>query len=295
MKKIRSAFRVIRPHQWVKNTFVFLPLFFSGDLFDAGKFLVTCAAFFAFSFAASAVYCLNDLVDIEADRSHPKKCTRPLASGLLSKTFGWTMMVGLCLSSALTAYFFGGGDFADVLLVIGIYLLMNIAYSLRLKRIAIIDVFIVSIGFVLRIAAGSVATQTPLSHWIVLMTFLLSLFMAFAKRRDDVLIFNASGVKVRKSVSRLNLSFLNAAIIIVATMTMICYIMYTVADEVIERLGSEYLYTTSLFVLLGILRYLQRILVDDASGSPTHILLKDRFIQLTIAGWIASFLFIIYI
>ncbi len=191
--------------------------------------------------------------------------------------------------------FFRGGDFADVLLVIGIYLLMNIAYSLRLKRIAIIDVFIVSIGFVLRIAAGSVATQTPLSHWIVLMTFLLSLFMAFAKRRDDVLIFNASGVKVRKSVSRLNLSFLNAAIIIVATMTMICYIMYTVADEVIERLGSEYLYTTSLFVLLGILRYLQRILVDDASGSPTHILLKDRFIQLTIAGWIASFLFIIYI
>ena len=278
----------------MKNTFVFLPLFFSGDLFDAGKFLVTCAAFFAFSFAASAIYCLNDLVDIEADRSHPKKCTRPLASGLLSKSFGWTMMVGLCLLSALIAYFFGGGNFADVLLVIGIYVLMNIAYSLRLKRVAIIDVFIVSLGFVLRILAGSVATQTPLSHWIVLMTFLLSLFMAFAKRRDDVLIFNASGVKVRKSVSRLNLSFLNAAIIIVATMTMICYIMYTVADEVIERLGSEYLYITSLFVLLGILRYLQRILVDDASGSPTHILLKDRFIQLTIAGWIASFLFIIY-
>lgn len=171
---------------------------------------------------------------------------------------------------------------------------MNIAYSLGLKRIAIIDVFIVSMGFVLRIFAGSVATQTPLSHWIILMTFLLSLFMAFAKRRDDVLIFNTSGISVRKNVSRLNLQFLNAAIVIVATMTMICYIMYTVAEEVMERLGSEHLYVTSIFVLLGILRYLQRILVDDASGSPTHILLKDRFIQLTIAGWIVSFLVIIY-
>lgn len=127
------------------------------------------------------------------------------------------------------------------------------------------------------------------------MTFLLALFLAFAKRRDDVLIYNETGMKVRKTVSRFNLSFLNAAIVIIASVTLVCYIMYTVSPEVILRLNSEHLYVTSVFVLLGILRYLQRILVDGASGSPTRILMEDRFIQCTIAGWIAVFCIIIYL
>lgn len=109
MKKIQAVFRVVRPHQWVKNAFVFLPLFFNGALFNSDKFVVTVAAFFAFSFAASAIYCLNDIMDIEADRSHPKKCNRPLASGILSKSFGWVMMGFLFVLSALTEYFCGGG------------------------------------------------------------------------------------------------------------------------------------------------------------------------------------------
>ena len=182
-----------------------------------------------------------------------------------------------------------------MLSVIAVYILLNIAYCLYLKRVAIADVFIVSMGFVLRLVAGSSATQTPLSNWIVLMTFLLALFLAFAKRRDDVLIYNETGMKVRKTVSRFNLSFLNAAIVIIASVTLVCYIMYTVSPEVILRLNSEHLYVTSVFVLLGILRYLQRILVDGASGSPTRILMEDRFIQCTIAGWIAVFCIIIYL
>ena len=297
MKRIKVLIhivRVLRPHQWVKNAFVFLPLFFHGDLFDGGKFGVTLSVFFAFSFAASAIYCLNDIVDIEADRAHPKKCKRPFASGTLSKTFGWVMLSLLLVLSGTVEICCGGGYYAAPLSVIVIYILLNVAYSLRLKRIAIADVFIVSLGFVLRILAGSMATHTALSHWIVLMTFLLALFLAFAKRRDDVLIYNQSGVKVRNNVARLNLPFLNASIVIVATMTMVCYIMYTVADDVMDRLGSDNLYVTSLFVLLGILRYLQRILVDDASGSPTQILLRDRFIQCAIVGWIAAFWIIIY-
>lgn len=295
MNRITALIRVVRPQQWVKNAFVFLSLFFSGDLLNTDKFLVTCAVFMAFSFAASAVYCLNDIVDIAADRSHPKKRLRPLASGALSKTSGWALMTVLLLLSSATLCFAGNSFPWDVQAVIGIYLLMNVAYTLGLKRIAIVDVFIISLGFVLRILAGSFATQTPLSHWIVLMTFLLSLFLAFAKRRDDVLIYNESGVRVRRNVVRLNLPFLNAAIIVVATMTMICYIMYTVAPEVIARLGSQYVYVTSIFVLMGILRYLQRVLVDDASGSPTHVLLTDRFIQLTVVAWVVSFVFIIYL
>ena len=295
MQKIIAILRVLRLHQWVKNTFVFLPLFFVGNLFDTDEFVVTLSVFFAFSFAASAIYCLNDIMDIEADRAHPKKCSRPFASGILSKNTGWIIMVCLLVLSGAIEILFGGIHFIPVLSVIIAYIILNIAYCLKLKRVAIADVFIVSMGFVFRILAGSLATQTPLSHWIVLMTFLLALFLAFAKRRDDVLIYNESGVKVRKNVSRFNLAFLDASIVIVATMTMVCYIMYSVSPEVMQRLGSEHLYVTSVFVLLGMLRYLQRILVDGASGSPTQILLKDRFIQFTIAGWIAAFCIIIYL
>ena len=291
---LKSAVRVLRPYQWVKNGFVFLPLFFHGDLFDGGKFGAALAAFFAFSFAASAIYCLNDMVDVEADRAHPEKCRRPFASGALSRTFGWVLM-GLMLALSGAVEICLGGYYVDVLIVIAAYVVLNAAYSLWLKRIAIVDVFVVSLGFVLRLEAGSLATRVGLSHWIVLMTFLLALFLAFAKRRDDVLLHDRSEVQVRRSVARLNLAFLNAAIVIVATMTMVCYIMYTVSDEVMARFGTENLYVTSLFVLLGVLRYLQRTLVDNASGSPTRILLGDRFLQCVIAGWIVAFGIIIYL
>lgn len=292
---LKSAVRVLRPHQWVKNGFVFLPLFFHGDLFDGGKFGAALAAFFAFSFAASAIYCLNDMVDVEADRAHPEKCRRPFASGALPKTFGWVLMGLMLALSGAVEICFGGGYYVDVLIVIAVYVVLNAAYSLWLKRIAIVDVFVVSLGFVLRLQAGSLATQVKLSNWIVLMTFLLALFLAFAKRRDDVILHDRSEEQVRRSVARLNLAFLNAAIVIVATMTMVCYIMYTVSDDVMARFGTENLYVTSLFVLLGVLRYLQRTLVDNASGSPTRILLGDRFLQCVIAGWIVAFGIIIYL
>ena len=295
IQKILAVFRILRPQQWVKNAFVFLPLFFNGSLFDIANFTVTLSVFLSFSFAASSIYCLNDIVDIEADRAHPRKCKRPFAAGILSRNIGWAIMCSLLLLSAAIELLSGGAHSGSVLSVIAVYILLNIAYCLYLKRVAIADVFIVSMGFVLRLVAGSSATQTPLSNWIVLMTFLLALFLAFAKRRDDVLIYNETGMKVRKTVSRFNLSFLNVAIVIIASVTLVCYIMYTVSPEVILRLNSEHLYVTSVFVLLGILRYLQRILVDGASGSPTRILMEDRFIQCTIAGWIAVFCIIIYL
>lgn len=293
---LKAAVRVLRLHQWVKNGFVFLPLFFHGDLFAGGKFGAGLAVFFAFSFAASAIYCLNDMVDIEADRAHPEKCRRPFASGALPKTFGWVLTGLMLVLSVTVEILFGEEYFVDVLAVIAVYVVLNVTYSLWLKNIAIVDVFVVSLGFVLRLLAGSLATQVELSNWIVLMTFLLALFLAFAKRRDDVLLHDRSEVQVRRSVTRrLNLTFLNAAIVIVATMTMDFYVMYTVSDEVMTRFGTEKLYVTSLFVLLGILRYLQRTLVDNASGSPTRILLEDRFLQCVIAGWIIAFGIIIYL
>ena len=172
---------------------------------------------------------------------------------------------------------------------------MNIFYCVKLKQIALVDVFIIAIGFVLRVILGGVVNEIELSQWIVLMTFLLALFLAFAKRRDDVVLYQETGVLPRKNVNRYNLDFMNQAISIVGTITLVAYIMYTVSDEVMSRLGSRYIYFTTIFVLAGILRYMQLTIVDVKSGSPTKVLMKDKFVQLCIIGWVLAFLILIYL
>lgn len=150
-------------------------------------------------------------------------------------------------------------------------------------------------GFVLRVLAGGFATDITLSKWLVLMTFLLTLFLSFAKRRDDVLRMNETGEPPRKNTIRYNLTFINQAITITASVTLVCYIMYTVSPEVVARLGSDLLYLTSVFVLLGLLRYMQITVVDKKSGDPTKIMLRDRFTQLVVMLWALTFLILIYI
>ena len=156
-------------------------------------------------------------------------------------------------------------------------------------------VCVIAFGFVLRLLVGGIATDIPLSNWIVLMTFLLTLFLSLAKRRDDVILMNETGHAPRTNTIRYNLSFINQAITITATVTIVCYIMYTVSPEVEQRVGTRYLYLTTVFVLLGILRYLQLTLVDNKSGDPTKTLLRDRFLQVVLALWVLAFLVIIYI
>lgn len=286
--------KLLRPHQWLKNLFIFLPLFFDRHLTDAAYWLPCIIAFFAYSLAASAIYCFNDIWDVEADKLHPKKCKRPIASGKVSKSAGYFIAI-LCVILSFILIFVGIGNASKSLdYIIIFYLIMNIAYCVKLKHIALVDVLIIAVGFVLRILAGGVATGIILSHWIILMTFLLALFLAFAKRRDDVVIYENTGVKARKNVNRYNLQFMNQAISIVASITMVCYIMYTVSDEVVERMQTSYLYVTSIFVLAGIMRYLQLTIVDVKSGSPTKVLMHDRFIQLCIAGWMLVFFIISY-
>jgi 4-hydroxybenzoate polyprenyltransferase len=177
----------------------------------------------------------------------------------------------------------------------GAYYLLNIAYCVKLKHIAIVDVFIISTGFVLRVFAGGLATNVYISHWIILMTFLLALFLTFAKRRDDVVIYSKTEVKVRRNINRYSLEFINQAISIIASVTIVCYIMYTVSAEVIIHFQTSYLYITSIFVLAGIIRYMQLAIVDVKSGSPTKILLKDKFTQLCVIAWIITFFVIIYL
>ncbi|WP_415407838.1 decaprenyl-phosphate phosphoribosyltransferase [Sulfurovum sp. CS9] len=288
--KLSSIIKLMRPHQYIKNLFIFLPLFFAIKITDTELLANTFIAFIAFSLTASAVYIFNDYHDIEEDRQHSKKKNRPLASGAISKpqaigimtilfVAGFTLMASLSLKATA---------------ILAAYVIMNIAYSLYLKHIAILDVTIIAIGFILRIFIGSVITDIHLSMWIVIMTFLLALFMALAKRRDDVLIYLDTGKKMRKVINGYNLRFLDTAMAIMAAVIIVAYIQYTTSTEVIERVHNEYLYLTTLFVILGIMRYLKIAFVLKSSGSPSNIVLKDHFIQLILIGWILSFAGILY-
>jgi len=285
-----NILKLIRPHQYIKNFFIFAPLFFAAKLVDSHLLLSTVIAFVAFSLAASAVYVFNDYIDIEDDRRHPKKKDRPLASGAISKSQAIIIMSVLSLSG-LGLMFSISTEATAIALA---YVVMNIAYSLHLKHIAILDVTIIAIGFVLRLFIGSVATGISLTSWIVVMSFLLALFLALAKRRDDVLIYLDTGKKMRKVIDGYNLRLVDTAMAIMASVTIVAYITYTISSEVVTRVNSEYLYLTSLFVILGIMRYLQIAFVMQESGSPTKIVLKDRFIQLTMLGWVSMFTWILY-
>lgn len=291
-----SILKLIRPQQWLKNVFVLIPMFFGGSLLDPGDIRASVLTFLAYSFIASSVYCINDINDVEADRRHPVKCKRPLASGALTTGAAWALTaLTLVLAAAFTAML---GCKEHILKVGGIllfYYVLNIFYCVKLKQYAIVDVCVVAFGFVLRVLAGGYATDIVPSKWLVLMTFLLTLFLSFAKRRDDVLRMNETGEPPRKNTIRYNLTFINQAITVSASVTLVCYIMYTVSPEVVARFGSDMLYLTSVFVLLGLLRYMQITVVDKKSGDPTKMVLRDRFTQLVIAAWALTFLVIIYL
>lgn len=292
---IKSILRLTRPKQWIKNMFVFIPMFFGGELFDLHSVWLAVLTFFAFSLVASSIYCYNDIVDVDADRHHPVKCLRPIASGEVSIRLGYILMtLTFCLGMGVLLLL-PPEVMSPVMAVIVFYYVLNLAYCSKLKQFAILDVCIVAFGFVLRILAGGFACELALSSWIVIMTFLLTLFMSFAKRRDDVLRMNSTGEAPRKNTVRYNLTFINQAITITASVTLVCYIMYCVSPEVTERFDTPYLYLTFVFVLLGLLRYIQIAVVDEKSGDPTKIIFHDHFSQIIVVAWILSFLLMIYV
>lgn len=284
-------FKLIRISHWSKNLFLFAPLFFSGQFTHIEKISTLVLGFFSFCFISSSVYIFNDIFDLNEDKHHLKKKSRPLASGsigvgraaIISFLF---FSAGLILALSLQKWF---------LCIVGMYVLLNIAYTLKLKEIALLDVCIIALGFVLRILAGGILAEVIVSHWLVIMTFLLALFLAFAKRRDDVIILNNTGEKMRKSIHGYNLDFINSAISILSAVLIVAYLLYTTTAEVTERFANKPVYVSALFVILGVLRYLQITLVNSNSGSPTRILFTDRFIQLVIAAWILFFVSIIYL
>lgn len=270
---------------------MFIPAFFAGNIFELDHPFRLVAGFVAFSFVASAIYIINDYIDIEADQKHPVKRHRPLATGKVSKKnalfcMAGLLFIGFCLAFYLSEMFFG---------IIALYFLLNLAYSFGLKNVSILDILIVASGFLFRTLAGGILVGVPVSHWLIIMVFLLALFLALAKRRDDVLMFMESGKVMRKASQEYNLDFTNSGLTFLSSVIVVAYIMYTVSDDVTQRFQTEMVIYTSFFVIAGVLRYLQIIFVQKNSGSPTEVLYQDKFILFTIIGWLLCFFIIIYL
>lgn len=288
---MKAYIQLIRPKDWAKNMFLFVPIFFAGQFFKTSTLVELLGGFLCFSLVASCIYIINDYRDIEEDRIHPVKKRRPLASGTVKKSTG--LLIAIVF---LIAGFTGAWCIRDkFLFVLAIYFFLNLAYSFGLKNIPILDIIIIAIGFVLRVKAGAVIALVGLSEWLTIMVFLLALFMAIAKRRDDVLLKLSSGTDMRKAVKGYNLEFINVALALICSVIIVAYFMYTTSPEIEARLETHRLYYTCLFVLAGVFRYLQIIFVQQDSQSPTKILYKDRFIQVSILLWIISFYVLLYV
>lgn len=288
---MKSYLDLLRLPQWSKNLFIFLPLFFSLHILEASRLLSTTFAFISFSLLASGVYIFNDFCDLKEDLQHPSKRNRPLASGRVSKTSALILMTFLLVTGSGIALFLALEFFYLCLF----YILLNLAYTLKLKHLPVLDITIISIGFVIRIFVGGVAAKVPIYMWIVIMTFLLAMFMALGKRRNDFLIYIKTSTMPRRAIEGYNLRFIDSAMMIMAAVVMVAYLMYTVSPEIMTKFRTDKLYLTAFFVLLGILRYLQITIVEENSGNPTEIFLKDSFIQVSILGWFVSLWILIYL
>jgi len=287
--------KLLRVEQWVKNLFVFAPLFFSGNITNLELLIKSIFAFFTFSFIASSIYIINDYSDIESDRKHPEKKNRPLASGTVSKATAKVFLVillALVVFTIFTMQTLYATNYWQFAVIIFFYFVMNLAYTFKLKHVAIVDVCIISVGFVLRVLAGGYASGILISQWAILLTFVLALVLAIGKRRGELVNAQVSG-RTRKSLDGYNVQFADIALSISCALAIVCYLMFTLSPEVQQRFHPRVFYTV-FFVVFAFLRYLQQTLVYNKTESPTKIIYKDRYIQVTLVFWLAAFLLQIY-
>ena len=287
---ISNLLKLLRPTHYIKNLFVLLPLFFSAQITNSLLLWNAILAFISFCIIASSVYVFNDIYDVEDDRIHPEKKTRPIASGAISIPMALSIDVVFSMIGLFLAYIVN----YKLLLVLVTYKLINIIYTLIIKKIAILDVMILSLGFVLRLYAGSVSTDVPLSEWIIIMTFLLSMLIVLGKRRNDVLFFEQNEIVLRQAVKGYNSMFLNYVMIMLSSVIVVAYIMYTVTPEIELRLNTRHLFITVFWVVAGILRYLQLLFVFETKENPVRLLIKDHPLKLILLAWFLNFLYFLY-
>lgn len=286
-----AYFRLLRPTQWIKNTFVFAPLVFSKHLFELDFFLLGLKGFISFCLVSSAVYILNDIFDREADRAHPQKRNRPIASGTVSPTAARIMIAILVLFAAWLSLPLHIG-FRITLLS---YFILQFLYSLALKNVVILDVFIIASGFMLRVIGGAEVIEVMISQWIVLCTMFLSLFLATAKRRGEIVLFQSVHAdSERRVLQYYDLHFLDSTMMITASGMAISYALYTVADRTVKLFGTEYLIFTTIFVLFGIFRYLFLVFKKNMGENSVAIILTDVPMFVNLCLWFLSCVLIIY-
>jgi 4-hydroxybenzoate polyprenyltransferase len=275
--------QLMRPRQWVKNFFVLAPLFFGLELFDAQSALRIGIAFIIFCLLASAMYVFNDLHDAEADKLHPKKRLRPIAAGAISQSQAMIIGIALLVAAVILAVLV---DFsAKFYACLAIYTALSVLYSLGLKRVNLVEIFIVASGYVIRVLAGCAAIGAHPSVWILSATGVIALLIVAGKRRSEIEINPASTLAY-------SLSFLDSAIGILGAATIVTYLLFTTSDYATQRYG-EHVIGTAVFVMYGVLRYVQ-LIKDGKADDPTTLVLKDNGIRLCLILWVATFFALIY-
>ncbi len=286
---LNALFKTMRPRQWTKNVFIFAALVFDKQLFIVDSFLRTLAGFALFCLISSCVYIFNDLADVEADRQHPEKKNRPIASGKLPVSAAWTAGIVFVIVAVGLAYLLAPA-FA---VVVATYFVLNLAYSLWLKHIAILDVLIISAGFVLRVGAGvTLIAVERFSPWLYIVMFLLSLFLGFGKRRAELALLSHGAGSHRKVLDGYTLPLLDQYIMIVSGTTIVAYSLYTFSAPNVPENHSMML--TIPFMVYAIFRYLYLIEVKHAGGTPEEVLLSDRPFQLSMLLWAVTVIVIFY-
>jgi 4-hydroxybenzoate polyprenyltransferase len=280
----------LRPEQWTKNLVVFAGLLFGHELFAGRSLALALGAFAVFCGLSGVVYLVNDVADRESDRSHPIKSKRPIAAGRLSPALalGAAAAIGV---SALAVGFWLRPAFGWVALA---YLVMQTAYSWRLKHLVILDVLTVAMGFVLRAVAGAVVIGVAISHWLVLCTLLLALFLALSKRRHELVLLAGGASGHRRILGEYSPYLLDQMIGVVTASTLIAYILYTISPDTVAKFGTERLGLTIPFPLYGIFRYLYLVHLKEGGGSPTSMLINDRPLLICVGLWAAAVVVIVY-
>ena len=288
--KIRDAIISLRPTQWTKNLFVAAALIFAKKVFDVPSVLRTLAAIAVFTLLAGSHYIVNDLLDVGEDRIHPRKSRRPIAAGRIGRGEAVALAAvlaaaSLVLADLLSPAFFGAA---------AAYVVLQLAYSYKLKHVVILDIFLVASGFVLRVIAGGLVIAVPISPWLLLCTMLLALFLAISKRRHELRLLAEDASRHRPILEEYSFGLLDQMISIVTACTVIAYCLYTVSEETVRKFGTDRLIYTTPFVLYGIFRYLYLIYMKDEGGTPEELILKDKPLLASIVLWIATAVAIIY-
>lgn len=278
---------LLRIKQWIKNPLIYIALIFTNNLFNAALFLRVTVGFFLLSFAASAIYIINDIKDAKEDKYHPEKKSRPIASGAISPVFAWAISMLLMAISLAGSFIINHGFFYVILT----YIVMNLLYTFKLKHIVILDLFIVAAGYVLRAVAGAVIINAAISPWLLICTSLLALFVIMAKRRYEITTLS-DAAKHRKILDEYSVPLLDEMTSVVTASTVIAYSLYTFTSATAAR--HQYLMLTIPFVLYGIFRYLYLIHKKNLGGSPELIFLKDIPTIVNILLWVGANIIIVY-